>query len=249
VTHADDKLHRSGLFLAKAEKLLRWLRSYLGEMQQFGNAADLDNFERVLHSSLSLIASIHDALIDGAKLAGQTQWRAKLKALRTSDPLLYYLWKVRDVDIHDVLTTRAEGTESMFEVVDEKKLQPLLDSFGDITLEEVPDRMMRHLFHVQYAAEIGIKIRDGYRPPQEELDAVGVKLRFALTSFTFQEFTVREDGKKRAVKPPLKHGTEQIIPSAFTVVQQAYLFYARQLTALTNEIGQSASSPPALQGP
>jgi hypothetical protein len=222
-------------FLAKAERHLRWLRAFLVELRVHGENSRIDDVERILHASILLVASIHEALADAAKVMGQTKWHKALNDARGSDALLCYLWKARNIDSHYVTLKWSEGFEAQIEVIEEDKTEALIDSLG----KEAPDiatRLFYFLYDVQTKAEFDAKVQVNRVPPPERLDRAGVRVLFAQSSLIFQSFQIRENGVQRTVEAPRRHEGGDIVPSAFGSLQRAHLYYLARLGELRQRV-------------
>lgn len=232
--NAEERRARSAAFLAKANKHLGWMLPFLDEMRGHGKAGDFAQFERVLHATLTLVASTHEALADAAKMSGQRAWYEDLVRLRKSDPLLYYLWKARDAETHDALIKWEEGYEAEVVVVDESKTNPLVATFGDLDPHALTVRLFHHLFCAESPKDFAKKVREGYTPSVERLEAAGVKLEFASNTYIFMDFSTREDGRVKVVSAPRLHNEKPAVPSAFSAIQRARLFYVKKSAELAS---------------
>jgi hypothetical protein len=228
------KKARAAEFLAKANKHLGWLTPFLAEMRAHGKSGRFDEFERILHVSLALVASIHEAIADAAKCAGHMSWHGDLIRTRRSDPLLYYLWKARDAETHDTLVKWEEGFEAEVVIVDDKKANTLIASFGDLAPHPMTVKLFHYLFGATSDRDFADKVRDGAMPSAELLEASGVRLERAVNTFVFNDFNVREEGKTKLVQAPRSHGAEAMIPTAFSTIQRARLYYTKKSAELAS---------------
>jgi hypothetical protein len=223
------KRSRGASFLAKAERHIRWLQAFLVELRIHGENERVDDVERILHACILLVASVHEALADAAKLLGLKDWHEALNHARQSDALLHYLWKARNVDSHGVALKWSDGFEAQIEITHEDKTQSLIESLGD----EEPDiafRLFYYLYDVRTKAEFDAKVQMSRMPPSERLANAGVQVLFAHRSLIFEDFQVREkNGTQRTVKAPRRHEGNATVPSAFASIQRAHLFYLARL--------------------
>jgi len=145
------RAERAAAFFSKAERLLRWARSTLEEMRLHARAARIDDVERSFFSLLAIVAAINDSLEDCAKLSGHTTWFTSLGDTRSSDQLLYYLWKARDSDVHDTVIKWQPRTDTMgrltARIVDPVKAGPIANQFY---IQSSEDEQMTRLLLIRH---------------------------------------------------------------------------------------------------
>ena len=223
-------------FLAKASKQVEWGKSYLEEMRGFGSQGRVSEFERVLAACLATLDSLHDFLLAGARLKKEAAWRFELERLRESDPLLRYLWKARNSELHDVVVKWLPDMR----LLRLKILDQAVHEFVSIALESKypPNSSLRpvasllFLYDANTIDELTRKLKGGARPSPSAIAHLGAELEFTLDSFSLNEFTVNFKGKSVRVQEPSLHLGRPVAPDAYNVIDIAFNFYSRKLDEL-----------------
>jgi hypothetical protein len=229
VSRAEQRRLKASAFLDKADKHIAWINSFLSELHAFGVMDRGEDFERVLHSCLALVASTHKALEDSAKMAGLESWRADLEGERTKDPLLFYLWKARDIETHDIVTKWLAGVEAELLVVDSDKTNEFIETLEDANLENLSEKIFFKLYGVTNKKDFEQRVIGRHHPSRELLDSFGLKMEHAMTTFVFEDFSFRDKrGREIRVQAPTTHDGDNMTPSAFSSLQKAYLFYLKR---------------------
>jgi hypothetical protein len=226
---------RAHAFVEKASRLIRWTSQSLHELKVHGSRGRADDVERLFFSVLALLASLHEA-IDAAALRWRLEdFRADLNALRLNDPLLFYLWKARDVDVHDAVLRWDTNMRAMqITVTDgEKATAELAGAPTDPNENDPILPLWLYAFEVTNKAQLLERIHRGHRPTEERLKQAGLKLDYSIQSIQLQQFKCRLNGKQHIVSPPLQHLGNRVIPGAHYAADRAILFYQGRLAELS----------------
>jgi hypothetical protein len=228
-------------YLAKAEKWFRWGNTLLAEMNKHAADGQLDDVERNFTFLVFTIATLHEAL-DGAtaRLAG---WETKLDNFRTNDPLLRYLWKARDSELHAALT---KWTPTMHDITidvhDSAKADAVASGVVGVNapLEAKYEALLMYAYAAITRAELASRIPAGM-PSRVRMERAGFSLRFR-NSLGLRAFTVRENGKWIVIDEPTTHEGKLLPNSAFMAVHAALLFYQARFAEIASLVGHQPSS-------
>ena len=195
------------LYLLKVFKLASWAEKALVEMRTHSAAMDMAEIERVMFTMLALLSATHEGLASCAKVAGFPEWREELNKSRRQDSLLFYMWKARDSDVHNAIIKWALS-ESLFEmrVIDPAKAVPIM--YRANLPNDIWTQCMRigfHLCGVYSETALISKLQQGFRPNEEQQNAIGVQMRRFLSDVVLLPINVRMDGKSITVPTPSIH--------------------------------------------
>lgn len=235
---------KAGAYVSKAVRHLRWAKQASEELLLHGSDGRMDDFERTFYSLLTIIASVHDALMDAAKALNLSDWRAQLKQLRETDCLLWYLYKARDSEVHDTLLKWRPGMAGVqFHVRDPMKLRSVV---GEIDHAKDPTRLLLYAYETNSLEELGRLVAANRKPSQERLDAAGVQLIFAIHSLALMSFESRlRDGTVVSVKAPSNHLGREVSPCAHSSIESALGFYSIKLAEIQDHVSVAKGSQQA----
>lgn len=230
---------RTKEFTDKAEKWLRWADTALLELQEYGEAMDVDSVERVFIGLLSNITTVHESLSAAAICAGRKEWAQALDKKRNSDQLLLYMWKARDVETHDALVKWSPNMHRLgVRVVDQQAaFQTGSMFFQDRSQAAVLLRLIRYIYEASDDRSLTERMENRFRPSAERLERAGVAIRFAQ-SLSLQDFWYRNKGKRMLVKHPIRHLGRPLEPSAHQAAKSAVTYYLNTFTELTLLLGR-----------
>ena len=221
-------------FVEKAERLLVWASTWLDEFSNHGREARMGDVERVLYALLTALGTVHEALLDAAWHLVARDVRVELLEVRRTDPLLYFLWKARNDEVHGGLVKwEAAGPAPEIIVVDPSRVL----AFGLLRDPIHPGRdvdfLFRYLYGVSNPAALKQRIETNPIPIPERLHAAGVRLRFALHAIKFRPFETREpNGQVVLVPAPTLHLGKSLMPIANVGLAMAISFYSQKVKAL-----------------
>lgn len=222
---------RAAAFLAKAQRQLEWIKSWLAELREHGGHARMGEVERVLFASLAAVASTHEALLSAASCLKKPAWRDELQSLRLTDPLLYFVWMARDAEIHNaVLKWEHVGRSAQVVVEDAKKFNAFVGLFRHPLFPAQEMGVLFHwLFDVRSGPELVERLKRDPRPIEHRMTQVGVKLDFAIHGLVFSNFVVRKESTDYHVNAPTHHLGKELAPTADFALEKVIEFYRTKL--------------------
>lgn len=232
---------QAAIFLAKAAQMMRWCSIVEGEMKAFAELGQMDGVERCFSCLLSWIASIHEALDASAGKLREFEWRTALNQVRNADQLLRYMWKCRDLHVHDSLFTWEAGAFSLtIAVPDSEEIQQFKLTNGTVDIVA----LMSFLYECGNAHESFAKMTQGFRPTKERQDAAGVQLSDFSQGLHLKEIAVRINGKMHAIPPPMDHLGSLVGPFAFQATTTTLKFYQTKYEELMAACERAQGSVP-----
>lgn len=239
-------------YIAKAEKLLRWISAHKDEMIEHGKRGRVDDLERCFCSILVLLCSTHESIASATKISGFDSWRKYVNNLRAEDPLLFYLWKARDSDAHSAVTKWTPHVrELQLKVVDSTKTN--LVAFSQAPHSDplsFQEKIFLFLFDENTIKGLVKKLGEGYVPSEAKQQEAGVILEYSIHALELLPFKCRIDGKSRIVPIPTSHfGKPYNYHSVNAVIDDAIKYYQECLVDLKVLIQSSAQAPSAAKQP
>lgn len=226
---------RAVAFLDKSRRLLRWSRATLDQMYDHGRAGMVDDFERSFFSQLALIAAAHDGLSSAARLANMPDWEQRIAQLRRTDPVLKYLWKARDADIHDAIVKWEAGLRVVeLTVVDAVKTNRIGRQFYAVKDEaEEIFRVFMYVFEVYSKDELVAAFNRRALPNPTRLSDAGLEFNYAIDSISLKAFQCRVRGRFELIEAPTHHMGREHGVGAHEASLTAINFYDERLRDLS----------------
>lgn len=233
-------------FLAKADRLLTWASTWLDELRSHGGRGDMDAVERTLFAALASITSAHESLASAAACYGRPDFREALNDERQSDPLLRFLWKARDAEVHNHVVKWIPGAHHIQFIGDQRIFQ----SFPRIYQSPLyPGSFIAglyyYLFGVGSMAELEKRILVDPQPIPSRVVETGVKITHSLQALVLQDFEVRVGGASERIAAPMKpppHSNSPLL--AHAALEQAIATYRTKVDDLRGLIPDPSSGPP-----
>ncbi|MBF0527738.1 MAG: hypothetical protein HQK55_00425 [Deltaproteobacteria bacterium] len=229
---------RATKFAVKAEKLLGWCDQSIEEMRAYGRVGAVGDVERVFVCLLQFFDSIHQALADCAKKLNQNPWRVQLNQFRESDPLLRYLWKARNSEIHDALVKwRPSMKHIEFRILDSIKATKIADpaAIGD---RAAISKLVCFVYEVATEQDLIEKFKINPHPSTKAQEAAGVQLLYLLDSLSLDSFTIGRGLDTETIQAPSMHDGALLPPSADQSVYFAVRFYRNKLGELRTQLAR-----------
>jgi hypothetical protein len=190
---------------------LRWAEAALCDFRDHGEHGRIEELERAFSDALTRIGATHEAMLSSASCGNQQKWREQLQAERESDPLLFYFWKARDAEIHNVVI-KWDPNMAYFHsvVVDAEKLNGLLAIYKRMWSPLDPAGTDASLLLLKFlygatsltSAEFTEHVKKSPQNIQAHAEQFGLRVTFALRSLALMPFTLQWQGKKVHVPAP-----------------------------------------------
>ncbi|MEI7610306.1 MAG: hypothetical protein WCJ64_23250 [Rhodospirillaceae bacterium] len=214
---------RASDFLNKAEKLLSWQAFQLEEMREFGRHGKLDDVERSFWLILCLVDSIHQSLVDAAKKLGMEDWCDELIHLRNNDPLLYYMWKGRNSEVHDALVKwRPSMKHINMRIVDAAKVRNIV---GNLPPQVHVNALLCFVYGAHSKNDLIEAMKQNPIPSPEKQFEAGIEIIESLESLSLDDFQIGPGRRAETISAPTLHMGKHMPPSADQAVRFALEFY------------------------
>lgn len=226
---------RAREFFDKAEKYLEWADRSLEEMRHHGRLAQLFDVERAFVAFLSYVDVIHQSLADCLGKLDLDSWRTNLNRDRENDPLLHYLWKARNAEVHDALIKWSPSMRHIdWRITDAEKANACVSP----ELRGQPAPLIRYLFEVGSDAELKEKLARKDWPSEERQKAAGVELIESLETLGLNDFRSGRSGG--TIDAPSRHMGQVLPPSADQAVLFAIRYYRGRLSEVRRKLDSLA---------
>ena len=226
---------RALAFLGKAEESLDWCDKHLLEMRQHGQQGKISDVERSFVALLTLIDSIHQALVDAAKKLDLTDWRDELNQIREEDPLLRYVWKARNSKTHDALVIWRPSMKHLeLRVLDPIKAWLVVPKKMDT--REAISAMWCYLYGVNTQNELIEAFKANPIVSQEKQNRAGVAVQIPRDSLSLDDFTLGRGKKAERLSAPDSHLGATLPSSADQAAFFCIKFYRDKLRELSSKL-------------
>lgn len=227
--------------LAAASRKLGWAAQSAVEIKAYAERAKLDEVERTFASFLTNLASAHDFIKVAAQKARHVDWQRSFDELRHVDPLLFYLWKARDADIHTATIVysaeRGRAVEAYMQVVDQAKAARIQSLIGPAVHPQL--RLLMFAWEATSMEELAHIMSTGRPPNPVSMEQAGITFSTLHHSLLLAAFEVQISGRMVKVAEPTQHLGKPMAPTLVNALDLALAFYRQKIIDLSSLTGEA----------
>ena len=231
-----NRSEKGQAFLDKADRLVKWLDTWLIELRTYGSKSRREDVERTFFAALAGVGSLHEAILSAATCWNRIEFHQKLQFARENDRLLRWFGKARDAEIHTEIIKWLPGYQATlaYRIVDQDKADAICRHFRDpLHLGHEEAALLRYLFGVKTMAELRRHCASDPNPLPDRVINAGVEVWFAIHGLILAEFTSAERrgrGKPSIVLMPVLEHDNAADMSLYFVTER----YKQELRNLRN---------------